>query len=134
MGGWESGTRLRWGKSSTEGETHLQRWRLVYRGGYLSTKEETRLQRGRRVYGGSLLQKEGLVYGGGGGEDLSTEGETCLQSGDLSAKWESHLRKGELVYRGGDLSKRETRHGGGDSSRRGRLVTEGGGGLICMQR
>jgi hypothetical protein len=66
-----------------EGETRLQRGRLVYRGGDSSTEGETLLQRVRLFCGGIYSYTEGetslwrgrLVYGGG---DSSTERETRL--------------------------------------------------------
>ncbi len=66
----------------TDGETHLERGRLVWGGGDSSREGETHQQRGE-----TYLQRWKLVYGGG---DSSTEGEACL--------W-----RGRFVYRGETL-------------------------------
>jgi hypothetical protein len=50
--------------SSTEGETYLQRVRLIYKEENSSTDGETQLIRGRLIYGGGELStEERLVYG-----------------------------------------------------------------------
>ena len=59
-----------------EGEAHLRRGRLVYRGRDSSAEGQTHIQRGRLVYGGGDSSTEGeLVYGG---RDSSTKGEAHL--------------------------------------------------------
>jgi hypothetical protein len=95
----------------TEGETHLQRARIVYGGGDSSTEGEARLQ--RLVYKGGDLSTKG---------ETSTEGETRHGEGDSSMEGEACLQRGKLVYRGEDWSMVWKTH-----IRRGRLVYGGGG-------